>query len=55
MADGRVRELPVKPLAHVLLAIADETALLISATDDTATMRRDAMAVVTPLLDALKP
>ncbi|WP_207935684.1 TetR/AcrR family transcriptional regulator [Actinomadura sp. KC216] len=55
MAGGTVRELPVKALAHALLAVADETALLISAADDPAAARRDVMAVVGPFLDALQP
>jgi AcrR family transcriptional regulator len=53
MTDGAVRQLPVKPLAHVLLAIGDEAALLISAADEPATARQDVMATVRPILEAL--
>ncbi|MFI0373422.1 TetR/AcrR family transcriptional regulator [Actinomadura sp. 1N219] len=55
MADGTVRELPVKVLAHALLAVADEAALLVSAAEDTSAARRDVMAVVGPIIEALKP
>jgi AcrR family transcriptional regulator len=55
MADGTVRELPVKALAHALLAVADEAALLVSAAEDASAARRDVMAVVGPILEALKP
>lgn len=54
MADGTVRELPVRPLAHVLLAVADEAALLISAAEDPSAARQDVLATVEPFFDALK-
>ncbi|WP_207934684.1 TetR/AcrR family transcriptional regulator [Actinomadura sp. KC06] len=54
MAEGTVRDLPVKALAHALLAVADEAALLVSAAEDTSAARRDVMAVVGPILEALK-
>ncbi|MFI0482265.1 TetR/AcrR family transcriptional regulator [Actinomadura sp. 9N215] len=54
MADGTVRDLPVKPLAHALLALADEAALLVSTAEDKSAARRDVLAVVAPFLEALK-
>ncbi|MEU8799445.1 TetR/AcrR family transcriptional regulator [Spirillospora sp. NPDC048819] len=54
MADGAIRELPVKPLAHALLAVADEAALLVSAAEEPAASRRDVIAVVEPFFEALK-
>ncbi|MGH3242302.1 MAG: TetR/AcrR family transcriptional regulator [Spirillospora sp.] len=55
MADGSVRELPVKPLAHALLAVADEAALMVGAAEQPAATREDVLAIVEPFFDALKP
>src|SRR5690606_19385916 len=53
VADGTLYPLPVKPLAHILLAVADEAALYVDAAADGAGARRDIVAIVRPLLGAL--
>ena len=53
IADGVVTGLPVKPLAHVLLSVADEAALYVNAADDRAVARDEIAEVVRPLINAL--
>ncbi|GAA4089594.1 TetR/AcrR family transcriptional regulator [Nonomuraea soli] len=51
--DETLKELPVKPLAHVLLAVADEAALYVGASQEPEAARRDMEAVIRPLVEAL--
>jgi len=53
MADGTFTRQPVRPLAHVLIAAADEAALYIVGSDDRATAKAEMRAVVGRLFDAL--
>ena len=53
MADGTFTRQPVRPLAHVLIAAADEAALYIVGSDDPATAKAEMRAVVGRLFDAL--
>lgn len=53
MEAGTLVPLPVKPLAHILLAIADEAALYVTAAKDPAAARRDVVAILRPLLQSL--
>lgn len=52
-ADGGLPSLPVKPLAHILLAIADEAALYLNAAHDRAAARGEIMQIVGALVRAL--
>lgn len=52
-ADGGLPPLPVKPLAHILLAIADEAALYLNAAHDRAAARGEIMQIVGALVRAL--
>ncbi len=52
-ADGEMPPLPVKPLGHVLLAVADEAALYLNDADDRASAREEIMQIVSALLRAL--
>jgi len=53
MAAGTFTRQPVRPLAHVLIAAADEAALYIVGSDDRATAKAEMRAVVGRLFDAL--
>ena len=53
MADGTFTRQPVRPLAHVLIAAADEAALYIVGSDDRVTAKAEMRAVVGRLFDAL--
>lgn len=53
MDDGTLRALPVKPLAHILLAVADEAALYVGAAGDRTAARDEIVQIVQPLLRAL--
>ena|SRR5690625_1134950 len=53
MTEGTVALLPAKPLAHMLLAVADEAALYVNAAGDRAAAREEIVQVVRPLLAAL--
>jgi len=53
MAAGKFTRQPVRPLAHVLIAAADEAALYIVGSDDRATAKAEMRAVVGRLFDAL--
>ncbi|GAA4023473.1 TetR/AcrR family transcriptional regulator [Allokutzneria multivorans] len=52
-ADGGMPPLPVKPLGHVLLAVADEAALYLNDAADRASAREEIMQIVSALLRAL--
>jgi len=53
MDDGTFTRQPVRPLAHVLIAAADEAALYIVSSDDKAAAKAEMRAVVGRLMDAL--
>ncbi|MDN5854267.1 MAG: TetR/AcrR family transcriptional regulator [Actinomycetia bacterium] len=53
MADGALAPLPAKPLAHILLAVADEAALYVNAAEDRAAARGQILTIVEPLLRSL--
>lgn len=53
VADGKVLPLPVKPLAHILLAVADEAALYLNAAHDRPTARDEIVQIVDTLVRAL--
>jgi AcrR family transcriptional regulator len=52
-ADEVLPPLPAKPLAHILLAIADEAALYLNAAQDRAAAREEMMQIVGALVRAL--
>ncbi|WP_436773486.1 TetR/AcrR family transcriptional regulator [Yinghuangia sp. YIM S09857] len=52
-ADGELLALPVRPLAHLLLAVADEAAMYLHASDDRATARADIVQIVEALVRGL--
>lgn len=51
--DGVVLPLPVRPLAHLLLAVADEAALYVGAAAEPDAARRDMVAIIRPLIEAI--
>ncbi|GAA2693807.1 TetR/AcrR family transcriptional regulator [Nonomuraea recticatena] len=51
--DGVLPPLPVRPLAHLLLAMGDEAALYVGAAPEPDAARRDMVAIIRPLLEAL--
>jgi AcrR family transcriptional regulator len=53
MADGTVDRQPVTPLAHLLLAVADEAAMYVVTHSDPAGARHDIVAIVRRLLESL--
>jgi AcrR family transcriptional regulator len=53
MAAGAVKELPVKPLAHLLLAMADEAALYVDTASSPDAARADMVTAMRPLMEAL--
>ena len=53
MGDGTFTRQPVRPLAHILIAAADEAALYIVSSDDKAAAKAEMRAVVGRLIDAL--
>ena len=53
MGDGTLVVLPTKPLAHVLLSIADEAAQYVNAAENRAAARDEIGQVVRPLVRAL--
>ncbi|MEV4888860.1 TetR/AcrR family transcriptional regulator [Nonomuraea sp. NPDC055795] len=53
VGDGVLVPLPVRPLAHVLLAVADEAALYVGAAPEPNVARRDMVAIIRPLIEAL--
>lgn len=52
-ADGVLLPLPIRPLAHILLAVADEAALYLNAADDREAARQDIVTIVDVLVRAL--
>ncbi|GAA4473079.1 TetR/AcrR family transcriptional regulator [Phytohabitans houttuyneae] len=53
MADGSLDPQPVTPLAHLLLAIADEAAMYVATNADPVTARREMIAIIRRFLQAL--
>ena len=53
MAAGVLAPVPVKPLAHLLLAMADEAALYVDAVPSPAAAREELVTVLRPMLQAL--
>jgi AcrR family transcriptional regulator len=53
MDAGIVAPLPARPLAHVLLAMADEAALYVDAAESPETAQEEMVTVVRPLIEAL--
>ncbi len=54
MDDGSIRRVPVRPLAHMLLAAIDEAALYVVAADDPDAARAEMLAAIAPLVDGLR-
>jgi AcrR family transcriptional regulator len=55
MEDGSLERQPVTPLAHVLLAVADEAAMYLASAEDPATTRQELRGIVRRLLASLTP
>lgn len=55
MEDGSLERQPVTPLAHVLLAVADEAAMYVASADDPAGARQELRGIVRRLLASLTP
>jgi AcrR family transcriptional regulator len=55
VAAGAVDPQPVKPLAHVLLSIADEAALYVASATDQDQARADMVAIARRIIRALAP
>ena len=55
IADGVVADLPPRPLAHALVAVAEEAAMYIASADDPVAARRDMILVIERTLAALAP
>jgi AcrR family transcriptional regulator len=53
MADGSLDPQPVTPLAHLLLAMADEAAMYVATNADPVAARREIEAIVRRLLESL--
>lgn len=53
MADGYLDPQPVTPLAHLLLAVADEAAMYVATNADPVTARREISAIVRRFLESL--
>jgi AcrR family transcriptional regulator len=53
MADSTVEALPVKPLAHVLLSVADEAAMYVQTSSDKEEARREMLSIAQRLLRSL--
>ncbi|MDZ5621505.1 TetR/AcrR family transcriptional regulator [Nocardioides sp. HM23] len=53
VADGTVADLPTRPLAHALVAVADEAAMYVASAEDRVTARRDMTLVIERTLEAL--
>jgi AcrR family transcriptional regulator len=51
--DGKLHPLPARPLAHILLAIADEAALYVHTGRDRIAARADIIQIIEPLIRAL--
>ncbi|MEZ0579441.1 TetR/AcrR family transcriptional regulator [Nocardioides sp. MH1] len=55
IADGAVADLPPRPLAHALTAVAEEAAMYVAAADDRPTARREMTQVIARTLAGLAP
>ena len=55
MANQTITPAPVEPLAHLLLAVVDESALYVANSDDPERATADATAALDRLLDGLRP
>lgn len=53
IAAGLIRAQPSRPLAHMILAVIDEAALMVANADDPGTARLEAGAALRTLLDSL--
>ena len=53
IADGAVTDLPSRPLAHALLAVAEEAAMYVASAEDQVVARREMTAVIEQMLTAL--
>lgn len=53
IADDIVDPLPVKPLAHALLSVADEAALYVASATDKGTARRDMVTITRRIVGSL--
>lgn len=51
--DGKLHPLPARPLAHILLAIADEAALYVHTGRDRIAARAEIIQIIEPLIRAL--
>lgn len=52
MAAGEVAPIPARPLAHLLLAMADEAALYVGTAEDPAVAREEMASILAPLVEA---
>jgi AcrR family transcriptional regulator len=53
MGEGTLTQLPAKPLAHLLLAMADEAAMYVSTAADVPGARQEIVTVLRPMLESL--
>jgi len=53
IADGTVVDLPPRPLAHALIAVADEAAMYVASADDRELARKEMIVVIERTLAAL--
>jgi AcrR family transcriptional regulator len=53
MGDSSLKPLPVKPLAHLLLAMADEAALYVCTAEDIRRARHEIVTAVRPMIESL--
>ena len=53
IADGTVVDLPPRPLAHALIAVADEAAMYVASADDRVLARKEMTVVIERTLAAL--
>lgn len=55
VADEEIDAIPTRPLAHGLVALADEAAMYVATAEDKAVAREETVAVVVRLLEGLAP
>jgi AcrR family transcriptional regulator len=53
IADGAVADLPTRPLAHALVAVAEEAAMYVASADDRVVARREMTVVIDQMLSSL--
>jgi AcrR family transcriptional regulator len=53
IADGTVANLPTRPLAHALVAVAEEAAMYVASADDRVAARREMTVVIDQMLTSL--